>query len=428
MYLFISFWVLVSFAKLIQQPTILYPTIFLGMITMAIASDSLRIGFALMLVPNIRMFDGLGTTMFVNILMFVPVVAKIISDRRINKTAFVHTMLLASLELIHILVQQQYDFLISNMVTIFTLMYVETVLLDPNTHTDFPRITRVFAFGSIYSAVMYFIKYAPYRDMSIYFKGLGYRYEGYASDPNYFALYMCLAVAMLFIIPKHKKRDIVYIFALAFIELFTLSKMALVLLLVTLFYFAGKAVIHGFRGKLRFVKYVLLTGIGVGVIFSNRIVNLIELTFSRLQEHNGTEVNLDSITSGRASLTYFYLSVMSSDPIMLFFGHGLQYYTIYQRNLSHNTLLDVLFSWGLVGAGLMVVIFYTLLHKLRKNCPEKIITPDYYFPLFILLLTFFALSCLNAAMFWWVVCAALLPLKGIDYEQITADLRDRARV
>lgn len=428
MYLLISFWVLVTFAKLIHQATILFPAILLGMIAMAIASDSLRVGFAMMLVPNIRMFDGLGTTILINIMLFLPLVFKIISERRINKTALLHTVILASLEMVHLLFNQTFEFIIPNMVTIFTLMYVESVLLDENTHTNFPEITRMFAFGSVYSAVMYFVvNVTMHIDMSRYFRGMEYRYQGYASDPNYFSQYMCLAIAMLFIIPRHKKRDIVYIFVLIFIVLFTLSKMALVLLIITVLYFGVKAVWHGFSGKMRFVKYILLVGAGLAAIFSNRIVSLLEVTLRRLQQHHGTAVNIDTITSGRATLTSNYLSILLSDPVMMFFGYGLQYNTIFGQNLSHNTLLDVLFSWGLVGAVLMVVIFYTLFRYLRRTCPERI-TIDHYVPFFILILTFFALSCLSASMFWWVVCAALLPLKGIDYEQITADHRSRSGI
>lgn len=427
-YLLVTFWTLVSLAKLIQNPFVMYAAILVAVFVMYTATDSQRVGFALMLVPNIRMFDGLGTTILINILLFLPLVFKIISERRINKTALLHTVILASMEMVHLLFNQTFEFIIPNMVTIFTLMYVESVLLDEHTHTNFPAITRMFAFGSIYSAVMYFVvNVTMHIDMSLYFRGLEYRYQGYASDPNYFSLYMCLAIAMLFIIPHHKKRDIVYIFALAFIELFTLSKMALVLLIITVLYFGVKAVWHGFSGKMRFVKYILLVGAGLAVIFSNRIVTLLEVTLRRLQQHNGTAVNIDTITSGRTTLTSFYFEHMLSDPLIFFFGQGLQYNNLYDNSLSHNTLFDILLSWGIVGVAFMVFIFYTLFRYLRRTCPERI-TIDHYVPFFILILTFMALSCLSASMFWWVVCAALLPLKGIDYEQITADHRSRSGI
>lgn len=423
----IAFWAIVLFAKLIHNALFLFPAIFIGIIGMAYGNDSLRVGFSLMLVPNIRMFDGVGTTFLVNIMLFIPLIAKILTERRVNSKALLHTVILASMELLHIFAEQNYGSLVPNMVTILMLLYVETVLTDRRTFLDFNKITRMFAFGCIYSAVAYFLTNAWRRDLSIYFKGLGFRYQGYASDPNYFSLYMCLAVALLFIIRVHAKRDLIYIFALIFIELFTLSKMALVLLILTALYFIGKAVWHGFHGRLRFVKYILIAGIGLAVLFSNRIVTLLEVTINRLQEHNGTAVNIDTITSGRNTLVGFYFDTLGSDPLMILFGHGLQYNTLYERSLSHNTLFDIILSWGIVGLVVMFFIFYTIFKTMVHNCPERV-TLDHLFPSFILLLTFFALSCLSASMFWWVVLAALLPLKGIQNENDPAYLRNRSGI
>lgn len=412
-YCLIAFWIIVVVAKVLKLPFVYYPAIAIGLFGMLVGDDTHRVGFCLMLVPNIRIFDALGFTYAVNVMMIMPLIAKIIMDRKVNATALAHTLILMMLELVHIIYQQNFQYLLSNMAALIMLYYVETILLDRNTKINFPEITRKFAFGCIFSAALYFIINSRLIDMRIYLQG--YRYTGYASEPNYYSLYICLTIAMIFIIRQHKVRDYVYIGLLLFIELFTLSKMALVTLLIIVLYIAGKTVLNGFSYRTRFLKRFLVILIGAGIVFSKQIIDLLSNTIIRFREHNGTAIDLDSITTLRASLMTFYFNQLISDPFLILFGYGLQYNEILGKNLSHNTLLDVVLSWGIPGFFLFFSIFFTITRRLLSNCPEKI-GADHFFPLFILLITFFALSCLSASMFWWVILAAFLPLKGIVYE------------
>ena len=418
-YCLIAFWVIIVVAKLFRIAEIYYPAILIGLMGLLIGDDTYRVGFCLMLVPNIRIFDALGFTYAVNVMMIMPLIAKIIMDRKVNATALAHTLILMTLELAHILYQQAYQNLLPNMAALVLLYYVESILLDRNTKINFPEITRKFAFGSIFSAVLFFVMNFRVIDMRIYLQG--YRYTAYASDPNYFSLYICLAVAMIFILKQHQTRDYVYIGVLLFIELFTLSKMALMTLLIIVLYIAGKTVLNGFSYRTRFLKRFLVILIGAGIVFSKQIIDLAGNTIIRFRELNGTAIDLDSITTLRASLMMFYLNALITDPFLLLVGYGLQYNEILGENLSHNTLLDVVLSWGIPGFFLFFAIFFTITRRLLSNCPEKI-GADHFFPLFILLITFFALSCLSASMFWWVILAAFLPLKGIVYEDQRAIL------
>ena len=418
-YCLIAFWVLVVVVKAVRIPAFYYPAILIGLMGLLIGDDTYRIGFCLMLVPNIRMFDTLGFTYAVNIMMIMPLIAKIIMDRKLNTTALAHTLLLMTMELAHILYQQTFEYLLPNMAALVLLYYIETILLDRKTKINFPEITRKFAFGSIFSAVVFFIINFRYMDMRIYLQG--YRYTGYSSEPNYYSLYICLTIAMIFIIRQHKVRDYVYIGLLMFIEIFTLSKMALLTLLIILFFIAMKTVLNGFSYRTRFLKRFLVILIAAGIIFSKQIIDLVGNTIVRFRELNGTAIDLDSITTLRSSLMTFYFNMMLSDPVLILFGYGMQYNEYFGRNLSHNTFFDILLSWGIPGVFLFFSIFFTIFRRLLSNCPERI-TVDHFFPMFILFLTFFALSCLSASMFWWVILAAFLPLKGIVYEDQRAFL------
>ena len=418
-YCLIAFWVIVIVTKIFRVPVLYYPAILIGLTGLLIGDDTYRVGFCLMLVPNIRIFDTLGFTYAVNVMMIMPLIAKIIMDRKVNTTALAHTLILMTLELAHIIYLQSFEHLLPNMAALILLYYVETILLDRKTKINFPEITRKFAFGSIFSAALFFIINFRVMDMRIYLQG--YRYTGYASEPNYYSLYICLAVAMIFIIRQHKTRDYVYIGLLLFIELFTLSKMAMLTLLVIVFFVALKTVLNGFSYRTRFLKRFLVILISAAIIFSKQIIDLASNTIIRFRELNGTAIDLDSITTLRSSLMTFYLNLLVSDPFLILFGYGMQYNEIVGRNLSHNTFLDIILSWGIPGVFLFFAIFFTITRRLLSNCPERI-SVDHFFPMFILVLTFFALSCLSASMFWWVILAAFLPLKGIVYEDQRAFL------
>lgn len=408
-YCLIAFWTLVTLTKLFQIAFFFYPAIILGALGIILGDDTYRISFCLMLVPNIRMFDGLRITYIVNVLLALPLFAKILTDRKINSTALAHTLALISLELAHILYMQNYHYLLPNMAAIIMLYYVETVMLDRNADIRFNEIVRKFAFGTCYSAITYFIIHSRVTDMSIYLNGS--RFSGYASDPNYFSLYICLAVTLIFVIKTHKVCDYIFLPILIATLLVTVSKMALLTLLVILLFFAARTVYYGFSYKTRFIKRFLMAGIALALVFIRQITNLISNTFNRFREHQGTAVDINTITSNRITLISFYSYELITNPLLLIFGYGMQYNEIYNENLSHNTFVDIILSWGLLGLFLFVSIFFTIIRRLLMYCPDKL-TADYFFPLIVMCLMFLSLSCLSASMFWWIVCAALLPLKG----------------
>ena len=216
-YCLIAFWTLVTLTKLFQIAFFFYPAIILGALGIILGDDTYRISFCLMLVPNIRMFDGLRITYIVNVLLALPLLA------------------LIALEVAHILYMQNYHYLLPNMAAIIMLYYVETVMLDRNADIRFNEIVRKFAFGTCYSAITYFIIHSRVTDMSIYLNGS--RFSGYASDPNYFSLYICLAVTLIFVIKTHKVCDYIFLPILIATLLVTVSKMALLTLLVILLLF-----------------------------------------------------------------------------------------------------------------------------------------------------------------------------------------------
>ncbi len=247
-----------------------------------------------------------------------------------------------------------------------------------------------------------------------------WRLYGYAGDPNYFSLYLCVGVAMLFIIKeRHKIRDYFYMLIMIGITLLTASKMSLVTMLLILLYFAVYSLYSFLANKNRFAQRIVIIGAVIGVLFSNRIADIIKSTVIRLREKNGSNLDIDTITSNRFMIQNFYFAEMLANPMILLFGYGLQYNeTAYFRrffHMAHNTYMDIILSWGIPGLIIVFAVFFSILRKMRKIRTERL-TLTHFLPLVVVGLTFLALSCLSATMFWWMVCAVLLPLKGLKNE------------
>ena len=385
--------------------------------------DEYCICFALFLVPNIRMMDVGGIQVLTNLMLLTPVATRFIRVRKINFTALAHTTLLLGIDLIHIMYNRNFEDLIPNASSILVLYFVESTLLDKNTIIRLSHAARALALGAIFSAVFYFIIYTKYIDMSRYFRG--YRYTAFASDPNYYSLYICLSIAMILILKKHLIYDYIIIFSLIAIELFTASKMAILLILLMLIYFSAKMIYSGFSRKTKFFRRLIIIGAVLVAVFSQFVVTMIDKLMTRVFAR-GTNMTLDKLTTRRSTLQVMYMNKLIVNPILLLFGYGVHYNKFFESNISHNTYLDIVLSWGLIGLAVFISIFFTTIRGLVAISSERLNT-DHFLPLIVLVISFFSLSCVSASMFWWIICAALLSLRGIEEPQLTERvLRGRA--
>lgn len=424
-FMIIAFVLLILVGKLFQIRFVFYLALASAFAGMTLGDDNYRVGFCLMLVPNVRIFDGaLSQTYFVNILMAYPVFVKIIEERRINVTAAIHTLLLMAWEMGHILTFNYMEYAVANMACIILLYYVECILTEKDTHIDFANAARKLAFGSLMSSFMFFVSYSKTLNIFDYLKTA--RLSGYAGDPNYYSLYICLAVAMLLIIEgKHKTRDYVYVFTLIFLVLYTTSKMAVLTLILILMYFFGRLLFNMLSRRSRFIRRIAVISVGVGMFFSSTLVELIDKIVARFNENGLETSDVNSITSNRNLIQSYYLEELVTNPAVTAFGYGLQYNETEEyigfKLIAHNTYMDLIMSWGIVGVVIMLVIFWQMIRQINHIRTERL-TFNHFVPMIITAFTFLALSCLSASMFWWVVFASLLPLKGLQPNENAAYL------
>ena len=115
-----------------------------------------------------------------------------------------------------------------------------------------------------------------------------------------------------------------------------------------------------------------------------------------------------------------YLNILFDDPMTLLFGKGFDYYKhlpAITSQQSHNTYLDIILSWGIVGTVVFLLILYTWVKKYKQKIHDVNFSFSSKLPVFILMLSFFSLSFFSAGMFFFVVSFCLIQLEPKIYEE-----------
>ena len=209
---------------------LLFPAVILFAAAMLIGTDYENFEVGLLLIPCIRIFDKTGVTYFVNILLFFPVLVSILRMKKVHKEAFIHTALLCVLEAVHCLTLNNTGNLLPNLSAIGTLYFFEMLLRNDEKY-DPINIFRWLSYGVILSAATYLIILSTRSRDILYFILRGVRFQAFANDPNYYSMYICIAIACLFASQASKWFDIVIVIADFLLGLITSSKMSLIIMI-----------------------------------------------------------------------------------------------------------------------------------------------------------------------------------------------------
>ena len=246
----------------------------------------------------------------------------------------------------------------------------------------------------------------------------GARFQAYAHDPNYYSIYICVSLCILLQGKKHNISHYLLVILLMVIELLTASKMGLLLMIgIMLLNYIGVVLktSREFQFKKRFLVGLFLIICIVSFLYQDLIVQFFDNFINRMKLSNLNQIDLNAMTSGRTEIQNGYINLIFSDWKVLIIGYGFGYYQtlgIFHgiRHLAHNTYLDLVLSWGIIGSIGMIYLFGFYFLKFRKiwECDSHLIR---YLPLIVLLLSYTSLSCFSAGMFWWIIAIVILSFK-----------------
>ncbi len=371
--------------------------------------------WALFLVPNIRVFDDLGAEFLVNIILALPIAVYFFRQgtRRIPAVAVLGSVVLLLWEVLHYAVLEELETFPSTIGWALNVFLCILVTADSRVKLRINDVFSAFSTGIILSAAMYLAAGLDTIPNIIDTLDQNTRFEAFASDPNYYSLYICLTIACVLNVKGHNIYKFAVIALLAGIGLLTASKMCLLLMTAELFliflqFFSRR---KENRANRKFIAW-LAVGMG-GLLYTFRkYVYVFVDNFFRRAGAAGTQItDLNKLTSGRSGIMADYMQILLSNVWCLLLGYGFKYHEHLgqvDEAGAHNTYLDMLLAWGIIGTAIFLVIMYLWTRAYRTSRGIKRLSVVKLMPTLVLLINFMDLSCLSAGMFPFVLAVAFI--------------------
>lgn len=251
------------------------------------------------------------------------------------------------------------------------LMFVSMLLLFPCVARSCPRATSfrcatMFFAGGIFSAAILARLVAHYPNISRYIIVESYltvtRLSGFYGDPNFYSAHVtaCLAGVLVLLSRETEKRCQILLaavsVALLYCGLLSASK-TFVLTVACLFLFWLPILLE--RGNYGSARTRLLFGVLCAVAFvlvSPAFRQVIRIISARFTEGEG----LAGLTTNRTTLWLQYLTAFVHDIPLTLFGAGYTSVNLF-RKASHNTLIQAVYQFGILGIPLLLVWMWNML-------------------------------------------------------------------
>lgn len=251
------------------------------------------------------------------------------------------------------------------------LMFVFMLLLFPCVARSCPRATSfrcatMFFAGGIFSAAILARLVAHYPNISRYIIVESYltvtRLSGFYGDPNFYSAHVtaCLAGVLVLLSRETEKRRQILLaavsVALLYCGLLSASK-TFVLTVACLFLFWLPILLE--RGNYGSARTRLLLGVLCAVAFvlvSPAFRQVIRIIGARFTEGEG----LAGLTTNRTTLWLQYLTAFVHDIPLTLFGAGYTSVNLF-RKASHNTLIQAVYQFGILGIPLLLVWMWNML-------------------------------------------------------------------
>lgn len=251
------------------------------------------------------------------------------------------------------------------------LMFEFMLLLFPCVARSCPRATSfrcatMFFAGGIFSAAILARLVAHYPNISRYIIVESYltvtRLSGFYGDPNFYSAHVtaCLAGVLVLLSRETEKRRQILLaavsVALLYCGLLSASK-TFVLTVVCLFLFWLPILLE--RGNYGSARTRLLFGVLCAVAFvlvSPAFRQVLQIIGARFTEGEG----LAGLTTNRTTLWLQYLTAFVHDIPLTLFGAGYTSVNLF-RKASHNTLIQAVYQFGILGIPLLLVWMWNML-------------------------------------------------------------------
>lgn len=221
------------------------------------------------------------------------------------------------------------------------------------------------------------------------------RFSGLWNDPNGYTIFLICSLFALFWLINNKYIKIIgfAVFAaiISALGIMTLSKSCAILLIMFWAYFLISNQGMSMKQKLGFgFVFVVLCVLGAS-LYENELSELVYRFTSSNQ--NGSGINFAALTTHRSAIWNEYINAIWQGDFA--FGYGIDA-PLVGGYACHNTYLQLIYEWGILGTLFYVVIWVCMVLKDEK-------AKQNYVPLFFLLVTIFFISCVYIESIYFMI-------------------------
>lgn len=216
------------------------------------------------------------------------------------------------------------------------------------------------------------------------------RFSGLTGNPNYFTLDVIMVQAALIVLMHQEQKQMLYLICFGVLTVFgfmSVSQSYLLAWILLVFCWFLLSLQKGIRGLMRFV-FIGVLMLAVTAVFAFEYIEL--FAFRIMSSVQGGAAD---ITTGRADIWKDYLEVIMNDLKILFFGNGINT-TIDTGRATHNTYLEYIFYFGVVGTSVLLGAMKLAMGKILR---EKIL----WVPVLILLVRMLAIGIATHDNIWF---------------------------
>lgn len=371
--------------------------------------------WSIFLIPNIRMLDGTGISFLVNALMALPIVVCFIrlGVRKLPKIAVIGSFFLFMMESMHDMLLCNLGNIVNIIAWSINLFLCIEISVDSRVKLSKNDVFSALSTGIIMSAAMFFIAGLETISHIIETMDSGTRFAAFADDPNYYSLYICLAIACILNVSGNELYKFSTMLLLVSIGLLTASKMCFILMIIEFIMIFTQVFSNNLENKKnkKFIFASIFGLIAVMIVAKEYVSIFVQNFIRRMGQNSNRGIDLESLTTGRSRIFMEYINILSTNWKCLLFGYGFSYHLflgISTGHGAHNTYLDIILSWGLLGTILFIYVIVCWIRSYKRTRNIYMTSTINRIPLWILLINFFDLSCLSASMFPFVITIVII--------------------
>ena len=227
------------------------------------------------------------------------------------------------------------------------------------------------------------------------------RYSGLTYDPNFFTVVNCILITILLFNTEHftikKGLQLLFLLVTGFM---TFSKSYMIIVGIILLLYIVKRSQYVGRNAAIFIGAI------VAIVMVGQLtdLDLLEIITSRFESSSDS----GDLTTGRLELWKVYVVYILNETRVWFLGAGLNA-DILSTNAVHNTYIDFVYRFGIIGS--MVWLFYFVLcyMTVRKKSLDRSKNATIV-PLIVCMLGFMFLSAFHFQQLWCCICLAYFAL------------------